>query len=283
MAEPANETFDAPDPALDALVETCLATEDVHVLPDTNTICYNAAIFPGQFLQLADMAPADRIIITSPGGNVATARMMSRILDERNEPVVIAGQCMSACAMVLIPGADDLIIHHSAHIAVHGITMMDYTTWFGWRTDGATPSTADLMKASLGYDFGYALHKTGKDHMIGHLEGQHVERGYIDDISTRMLDDARAWPCRVPPKDYWGMIDADHLRRYLGDHIRRMEHFNQSWDAPDNTIYKDVTLPIASMTYIFDRDYKAAGCDGTAIAAEDAPDSPDSSLSSHRD
>lgn len=70
-------SFTAPDPALDRLVDECLETEGVNILNDSDVICYNAAIFPEQFLQLADMPPASKIIITSPGGNVATARIMS--------------------------------------------------------------------------------------------------------------------------------------------------------------------------------------------------------------
>lgn len=252
--------FDAPSASLDADVEACLAAEGVSVLPDTQTICYNAAIFPGQFLQLADMAPASRIIITSPGGNVATARMMSRILDQRNEPIIIAGQCMSACAMVLVPGADDLTIHHTAHLSVHGIVMMGFDQWFGWLQTGAKASSRDKLVAGLGYNFPYTLHKSGQDHMVEHLKGQDVDVDYIRTISDRMLSDALDHDCRVDPNAYWGMIDAAHLRTFLGDRITRMEAFAQTWDDPANKVYKSVTVPIADQTYIFERDYDDAVC-----------------------
>ena len=94
-------SFDQPDPDTDQLVEQCLETEGVNMLEGTDVICYNSAIFPEQFLKLNGLPEASRIIITSPGGNVATARGMSTILDNRAEPVTIAGQCMSACAMVI--------------------------------------------------------------------------------------------------------------------------------------------------------------------------------------
>ncbi|MEO1408038.1 MAG: hypothetical protein AAFV54_16345, partial [Pseudomonadota bacterium] len=127
----AQETFafDRPDPETDQLVERCLEADGVSMLEGTDVICYNAAIFPEQFLKLNSLPAASRIIITSPGGNVATARGMSTILDNRGEPAVIAGQCMSACAMVILPGLDEVHIHNSAHISVHGITMMDFRTW----------------------------------------------------------------------------------------------------------------------------------------------------------
>ncbi|MEO1305687.1 MAG: hypothetical protein AAFV37_11960 [Pseudomonadota bacterium] len=253
-------SFDLPDAQTDLLVEQCLEMEGVSMIEGSDVICYNAAIFPEQFLKLNALPAASRIIITSPGGNVATARGMSTILDNRAEPVVIAGQCMSACAMVILPGLDDVRIHHSAHIAVHGITMMDYRTWWGWLKDDAAPTPFALMSAQLGYDFGYILHRSGADHMRDHLEGQNVDLGFIQDISDLMLSDAEQIDCRVDPKDYWGMLDAPHLQAYLGDRITRMEAFAQSWSDPNNQIYNDITEPISDKTYIFDKDFAEADC-----------------------
>lgn len=252
--------FDAPDAQTDALVEQCLEMDGVNMLPDTDVICYNSAIFPEQFLKLNEFPPASKIIITSPGGNVATARLMSTILDKRNEPAIIAGQCMSACAMVLLPGLDRVQIHHSAHIAVHGITMMDYQTWWGWLKGDAKPSRSAKMMAQMGYDFSYTLHNSGRSQMKGHLAGQSVEQDYIQVISDRMQDDALEYDCRVDPKNYWGMVDAAHIRKYLGDRITRMEAFAQDWDDPNNRIYKSITQPIAAQTYIFDGDHEDAVC-----------------------
>ena len=252
--------FDRPDAETDDLVTQCLGTEGVSMLEGTDVICYNAAIFPEQFLKLNALPPASRIIITSPGGNVATARGMSTILDNRGEPAVIAGQCMSACAMVILPGLDEVHIHHSAHIAVHGITMMDYRTWWGWLKEDAAPTPVALMAAQLGYDFGYVMHRSGADHMRDHLEGQHVDVAYIEAVSERMQTAALAYDCRVDPKDYWGMLDAGHIRDFLGDRIVRMEAFAQSWADPNNKVYKSITEPISAQTYIFSRDLSDADC-----------------------
>lgn len=252
--------FDDPDGETSALVAQCLETEGVSYFEDSQSICYNSAIFPEQFLKLRDLPPAERIIITSPGGNVATARLMSTILDERGEPAIIAGPCMSACAMVLLSGLDSIHIHHSAHIAVHGIAMMDYRTWWGWLKGDREPSAMALMTAQMGYDFGFTMHASGSEHMEKHLAGQNVDLDYIQTISDRMLEDARAEPCRVDPKDYWGMLDAMHLHTYIGDRITRMERFAQSWDDPSNAYYKDATHPISDQTYIFKRDYEDKTC-----------------------
>lgn len=253
-------TYDSPDPETDLLVEQCLETEGVSMLEDANVICYNAAIFPEQFLKLNSLPPADRIIITSPGGNVATARGMSTILDKRAEPVVIAGQCMSACAMVILPGLDQVHIHHTAHIAVHGITMMDFRTWWGWQKDNAAPPPMALIAAQMGYDFGYVLHNSGMNHMRDHLEGQDVDVAYIQTISDKMLNAALEFDCRVDPKDYWGMLDTAHLETYLGDRITRLEAFAQNWEDPNNRWYKDITNPISDQTYIFDNKLDEADC-----------------------
>ncbi len=252
--------YDRPDPETDQLVERCLASEGVTMLEGTDVICYNAAIFPEQFLKLNGLPNASRIIITSPGGNVATARGMSTILDNRGEPAVIAGQCMSACAMVILPGLDDVHIHHTAHIAVHGITMMDYRTWWGWLKNDAPPTPMALMSAQLGYDFGYVMHRSGADHMRDHLKGQNVDVSYIQEVSDRMQDAALDYDCRVDPKDYWGMLDAGHIRDFLGGRITRMEAFAQSWGDPNNSVYKQITQPIDAQTYIFKNDLNDADC-----------------------
>ncbi|MEL6727287.1 MAG: hypothetical protein AAFU81_09160 [Pseudomonadota bacterium] len=252
--------FDQPDPETDRLVEQCLETEGVNMLEGSDVICYNSAIFPEQFLKLNGLPDASRIIITSPGGNVATARGMSTILDNRAEPVVIAGQCMSACAMVILPGLDDVHIHRSAHIAVHGITMMKFRQWWGWLKEDAAPTPMALMAAQLGYDFGYILHHSGADHMRDHLQGQNVDIGYIQDISDLMLEDAVAYPCRVDPKDYWGMLNAEHVQNFLGNRITRMEAFAQSFEDPNNDLFRSVAEPISDRTYIFARSLSEAEC-----------------------
>ncbi|MEM7494180.1 MAG: hypothetical protein AAF296_12425 [Pseudomonadota bacterium] len=252
--------FANPDPEIDELVQECFETDGVSYFETSQTICYNSAIFPEQFLKLNDLPAADRIIITSPGGNVATARLMSRILDERGEPAIIAGACMSACAMVILPGLDSVHIHNSAHIAVHGITMMDYRTWWGWLRGDDQPSSFDLMRAQLGYDFGYTMHGSGKNQMEAHLEGQNVDQQYIQTISDKMYQAALAESCRVDPKDYWGILDAKHLSDFLGDRITKMERFAQSWSDENNLYYKEVTSPISDITYIFDDDLEDATC-----------------------
>ncbi|MAK60495.1 MAG: hypothetical protein CMK09_05925 [Ponticaulis sp.] len=253
--------FDEPDRMTDALVEKCLEQPGVDFIENTDVICYNAAIFPEQFLKLNTLADASRIIITSPGGNVATARGMSTILDNRGEPAVIAGPCMSACAMVILPGLDQVHIHHTAHIAVHGITMIPFGRWWGWLKDDAEPSRFNTMTAQLGYDLKFAMHSSGTSHMRDHLNGQGVDVAYIQDISDRMEADARAFSgCRVDVKDYWGIVTAEDIRKSLGDHVTRMEAFVQNWSDPANAEYRSWGKSISDLTYIMQNVWREEGC-----------------------
>ncbi|MAI89009.1 MAG: hypothetical protein CBB65_00825 [Hyphomonadaceae bacterium TMED5] len=261
MAQTAQAEWATPDPALDAEVQACFEQDGVGFLPDSDVICYNAAIFPEEFLQLNDLEPASRIIITSPGGNVATARGMSTILDNRAESVVIAGPCMSACAMVILPGLDEVYIHRTAHIAVHGITMIPFGRWYGWLKDDEEPGSVATLIAQSGYNLDFALHGSGTTHMRAHLEGQGIDVGYIMDVSDAMEADARAFTsCRVDVKDYWGILNAEHLQTYLGDHLTGMEPFVQSWSDPANAAYLEWGHPISDMTYIMNRSFGEAEC-----------------------
>lgn len=244
-------TFSPSDPELDALVDQCLDTQGLSVIPDTDVICYNDAIFPEQFLKLNTMEQASRIIITSPGGNVATARGMSGILDRRGEPVVIAGPCMSACAMVILPGLDQVHIHSTAHIAVHGIVMMPYNRWWGWERNDQPPTAMAKNLAMWGYDFPFAMYSAGTSHMKDHLTDQGVDVDYIQTLSDAMEAAARDYEtCRVNPVDYWGMVDAEHIQTFLGDKVIAMEDFAENWSDPDNQNYTDWGVPISDQTYI---------------------------------
>ncbi|MAP96543.1 MAG: hypothetical protein CMK07_16480 [Ponticaulis sp.] len=253
--------YDEPDPETDALVEQCLGQEGVGMLPDTDVLCYNSAIFPEQFLKLNDLPPASKVIITSPGGNVMTSRGMSSILDSRGEPVVVAGPCMSACAMVILPGLDNVHIHHTAHIAIHGISTIPFGRWWGWLKDDEEPSRFNIMIAQSGYDFDFAMHNSGMGLLRGHYAGQDVEIGYIEDMSDLMEADARAFEnCRVEVKDYWGIVDAKHIQKYLGDRVSKMERFVQTWSEPENAGYRSWGHPISERTYIMNRSYNESDC-----------------------
>lgn len=253
--------FDQNVPEIDGYVDQCLDQKGVGFLPETDVICYNAAIFPEEFLKLNELGPASRIIITSPGGNVATARGMSGILDRRAEPVTIAGPCMSACAMVILPGLDQVHIHHTAHIAVHGIAMMPFRRWYGWLNEDTEPGSLAILQAQMGYNFPFMVHQSGTTHMKQHLADQGVERAFIDLISTSMEADARAFSlCRVKTDQYWGIVTPAHVKAFLGERIIRMEQFVSSWEEPLNAPYRHIGVPVSDQTYIMKPDFEAGDC-----------------------
>ena len=154
-----------------------------------------------------------------------------------------------------------------AHIAVHGITMIPYGRWWGWLKDDADPSAMNIVVAQAGYDFKFAMHSSGTSQMREHLEGQNIDIGFIQEVSDRMEADARAFTnCRVDVKDYWGILDAAYLRKYLGDHVTGMEAFVQSWADPVNAGYQQWGQPVADQTYIMNKPYRKAGCSGASAA-----------------
>lgn len=264
------EPWSAPDPELDARVEACRHEAGIRFLEGTDVLCYNSAIFPEQFLSLASLPEASVTIFTSPGGNVVTSQGLSRILDGRESRYVIAGPCMSACAMMLLPGLDNVYIHRSAHIAVHGATHARFPEFYGWLRGGAEPSTLEKVSAAMGYDFAWGLYNV--DFLWeSHLEGHGIELDFARRIAGRMMEAARAHECRVKLTDYWGMLDADYLRDFLGDRITGMEDFIQSYDDPRN-YFAPMTQTIGADTYVFREAYEDAVCDGTPTTGRDAAD-----------
>lgn len=246
--------------AIDDLVAACLDMQGVSLIPETATICYNAPIFPEEFLKLHTTPAAEQIIITSPGGNVATARVMSGILATRTERAIIAGPCMSACAMIILPGLKEVEIHDSAHIAVHGIAMMPFATWWSWLRDDEEPGAMAMMLAQTGYDFKFSLHASGRRHIVDHLDAHGVDIGYIQSISDAMAAVAAMQPCRVDPGDYWGMLDAKHLAEWLGPRVQTMGRFAQTLDDPSNRYFREDVTAIGPRTYIFNNDFAEAKC-----------------------
>lgn len=253
--------YDDPVPEIDAYVDACMDRDGVGFLPGTDVICYNAAIFPEQYLKLNELEPASRIVITSPGGNVVTARGMTKILEDRNEPVTIAGPCMSACAMVILPALDDVHIHRTSLIAVHGIVMMPFERWFPWQNDGREPNLLEIIQAQNGLNMDFAMHSSLGGQMRGHLRAQDIDLDYIMVISDAMEEDARSFEnCRIDPDQYWGIITPEHLKTYMGDAVTRMEDFVSEWDDPENAPYKAWGHPISAHTFMLRNYYADHDC-----------------------
>ena len=267
FAAPASQAFPLVDGigpfasarAMEAKVDECLETEGVGYLTDGETICYNSAIFPEQFLTLNTLDEGTSIIITSPGGNVATARLMSTILDRKDIPAVIAGPCYSACAMMTLPGLDEVYIHESAEIAVHGIIFAEFNDWYRWRHD-EEPSGIDRFQATMGYNFAFMEFVAARDHVEEHLEDQGVEVGYIGDISSAMLDDAAGHRCKTRFKDYWGIIPPAHVTTYLGDRLLNTPDNFDRFDGDRDSWFAESIVTLTGQTFIFADDYEDATC-----------------------
>lgn len=232
---------------------------------DLEVACFNDAIFPNSFFRFNALPAAQMTIISSPGGHVITARLMSAILDQRGGRVVIADQCASACAMMIAPAVEDLHIHRSAHFAVHGITTMEYEEFGKWealrkkrRSRGARDDFMTGLTRGLGFSNSY--YAGGRDQFEGHLKGQGISADYQLEIGQRMLGEAENYRCLYPPGDYWGLLDADYLKEYLGAQISVMENFVQSYDHPGFKPMRSITQRIGSNTYVFNHSLKKGGC-----------------------
>lgn len=245
---------------LDPLVERCLAEEGVYYVETASTICYNDAIFPAQFVKFSALPAAEQMIISSPGGNVATARLMSRLIDQRNVSTIIAGPCLSACAMIILPGLDRFQLHQSAFIAVHGISMLNYRTWFGWLNSDRLPSRLDLMQAQLGYDFGYSLYLGGREHIRDHLAGQNVDEEFITDISGRMYSDAEKLDCRAEPDNYWGVLNLAYVEKYLGRRMQAIPGLSPLTHDNPNELPAQIATYITNETFMFRSDFQQSNC-----------------------
>ena len=260
------ETFDSGDPEIDALVEECVDKEGVRLIGDADDVaCYNSAIFPSSFLKFNSLPVTRLTVITSPGGHVITARIMAAALDQRGGRVVIADQCASACAMMLTPAIDDLHIHRTAHFAIHGITTMTGKEFHLWEKDRRSRRGSSLPRGfmegfSRGLGFSNQYYAGGRDQFEGHLKGQGIDLDYQQNIGALMLDEAEGHTCRYPPGDYWGLLDADYLRTFLGGQISVMEDFVQSYDHPGFESMRELSKRIGKNTYVFNHTLHRGGC-----------------------
>lgn len=261
--------FDASVPEIDRQVVKCLRQKGIAFLPGSDVICYNSMIFAEDLVRLKALGAASRVIFTSSGGNMFTARKMNDELVRRNVPVTIAGPCLSSCAMLILPGLRSIHIHNTAHIAVHGIVGMPYDRWWGWNKGDRKPSVMLRTAAAVGGDDAYLFYDTADIHMNRHLRHVRIDSGFITDISRLMEQDARAFlSCRVDPSNYWTILTPSHLRAYLGASIERMERFVTSWDDPLNIPYQHIGTAISAQTYIMQQDFDAANCARPAKARD---------------
>ena len=261
------ESFDDHDPIIDQLVETCLAEEGVRLIGDEeNVACFNTAIFPTSFLEFNELPETDLTVISSPGGHVITARVMATALDIRGGRVVIAGQCASACAMMLAPAINDLHVHRTAHFAIHGITTMTSEEFGKWEKKRRTRIYGDnrprgfMQGFSRGLGFSNSYYAGGRDQFEGHLKGQGIDAAYQNRIGAVMLREAEAHKCMYPPGDYWGLLDADYLSEFLGDQISVMEDFVQSYDHDGFEEMRALSKRIGKNTYVFEHSVSKGGC-----------------------
>ena len=105
------------------------------------------------------------------------------------------------------------------------------------------------------------IYSGGGGQFSSHLKNQGINTAYQSDISNIMIDEAKANDCRYRPSDYWGLLDADYLRDFLGDQISVMEDFVQTYDHRGFKRMRKVTKRIGANTYVFKHSLRMGGCD----------------------
>lgn len=79
-------------------------------------------------------APADRIVVTSGGGEVDAAMALGRWIFEHEVDVEVAEYCLSSCANYIFPAGNRKIIRAGAVVAWHG-NYHHLKVTGGWRDD----------------------------------------------------------------------------------------------------------------------------------------------------
>jgi len=73
------------------------------------------------FIRLATSNHVDHLIITSPGGDVASAIDMALLIFERKIDVEVTNYCFSSCANYIFPAANNNYITGAGIVAWHGM------------------------------------------------------------------------------------------------------------------------------------------------------------------
>ena len=86
-----------------------------------NCIFISGKLDQGHIDLVAENGPdADVVLVTSAGGQAGYGMQLGQLLGQYKLPIVIAGECSSACAEFLMPSANYVIILGQPRIAFHG-------------------------------------------------------------------------------------------------------------------------------------------------------------------
>ncbi len=224
-------------PDAEAAVAECLEQprETVAMLADGRTVCWTAGIFPVHMLALVNLLPeAERIVFSSRGGNVLTAITLANYLDDLDVPVIIAGQCVSACASVVVPGLRRARIHRSAFLVIHGITSFDGRTFMddyrerkGLADDGRDAVMAELMVPNA-----WNYYRVQWPRSVAFLNDRGIDPEYMGNAEARMIRAKAQLGCPLELFDYFAVLSPEHVRAYLGGRLAIIDDFATQWDAP---------------------------------------------------
>jgi hypothetical protein len=239
-------------PAAEVAVEACLAGdgEIVEMLSDGESICWRSGIFPLQFLKLGELVPdAKRMVLSSRGGNVLTAITMANYLRGAELPVIIAGECVSACASVITPGLEGGRIHESAFFLVHGITSYDARTFladFRARKGADDESAADSFVTGLMMPNAWNYYSVQWPRTVGFLEKRGIPVSYMTEPETRMKAAKDTLGCPLELFDYFALLERGHVLAHVGARFAVVDDFADDWSDDRLSKYREALTPISA-------------------------------------
>lgn len=121
------------------LISGC-ASQDIMYPGDENittinqTLIYDGAISGEAVLRAIRIArnseqPIKKLIITSPGGDIAAGIEFGYFIKENNLDVDVRKLCFSACANYILPAAKKVVIKRDSMVAWHGGAMQEDDMW----------------------------------------------------------------------------------------------------------------------------------------------------------
>lgn len=245
--------------AAEAAVQECLAGEGeaVELLSDGESVCWRSAIFPLEFLKLGEFMPdAKRLVLTSRGGNVLTAITMANYLRESGVPVIIAGQCVSACASVIAPGLMGGRIHESAFFLVHGITSFDADTFLAdFKARKSDGDTSDAFVVGFMMPNAWNYYSVQWPRTVGFLEKRDIPVSYMEEPEARMIAAKDELGCPLELMDYFALLPRDHVVSHIGERFDEVDAFAGDWDDPRLDRFRDSLEPVGDEGVVV---YKAA-------------------------
>lgn len=118
------------------------------ILKSGSILCYNDNIQSDSLEVIKNHWPFDTILFSSPGGNIEHAYKISEFLNSKEIQIILFDNCISACASVIFSRSNNVILHDSLIVIVHGVRGLnefDIEKYFGQCMSGKNEWVSEFM------------------------------------------------------------------------------------------------------------------------------------------